>query len=52
MTASVFHVTNLTPAGSDNPSKANGQKHPDDDSQYGPIFYQYGPCNQSDTPRE
>jgi hypothetical protein len=42
MTGIVVHVTNLTPpgSGSDNPSV----KGPIDDSRY-------GPCNQSDSPR-
>jgi hypothetical protein len=38
MTASMVHVTNLTPPGSDNPAVQT----PVDDSQY-------GPCHQSDT---
>ena len=41
MTASMVHVTNLTPGG-DNPSRAYGQKHPVGDKQYGPCDSRYG----------
>jgi hypothetical protein len=45
MTSGMVHATNLTPPGSDNPSRAYGQRHHFDDSRH-------GPCYQSDPPRE
>jgi hypothetical protein len=47
-----MYVTNLAPpaSGSDNPSRAYGNKTPVDDSQHGLCMTRYGPCNQSDTP--
>ena len=44
MTASIVHVTNLTPPGSNKASRAYGQKQL--------VTAGMFPCNQSDTPRE
>jgi hypothetical protein len=52
MTAGMVHVTNLTPGSGGNPSRAYGQKH---QFMTASLVYddsRYGPCDQSDTPRE